>query len=222
MLDFIHRLLTPPTYQGRRRSILVADDQADNLQVLRGMLEPLGFNILQAKDGWQAIEVAQRHKPDLILIDLSMPMMDGFAATEVIRQKPDLAQMVVIAVSAKVFAADQIRSRAAGCNAFLPKPIDENALLALLSDFLHLDWIYKKVTNRPSVDQLVLPPRAELEILYELSLMGKMIRIQERADYLFQLGEQFIPFAEHLRTLAQDFEDEKITTLVQEAIDRTG
>ena len=110
-------------YSGPRRTVLVVDDIAANRAVLVELLRPLGFELVEAADGQEALELAQAMRPDLILMDRTMPVLDGLEATRQLRQLPALRSVPIIAVSASVSDADQAQSQEMGYDAFLPKPI---------------------------------------------------------------------------------------------------
>jgi len=129
-------------YKGERRTLLVVDDKRENRLVMAGMLEPIGFEVILAENGQEEIEKAQEIQPDLILTDLIMPVKTGFEAVAEIRQIPTVKNIPIIAVSASVFTDDQNKSQIAGCDAFIPKPVDERKLLALLQTHLQLAWVY--------------------------------------------------------------------------------
>ncbi|MGB8700811.1 MAG: ATP-binding protein, partial [Thermosynechococcaceae cyanobacterium] len=130
-------------YEGPRRTLLVADDKIENRLVLVSMLEPLGFEVVLAQNGQQVVEMAQALHPDLILTDLVMPIKTGFEAVQDIRQIPALQDVPIIATSASIM--DRVREdcQFVGCQAFLPKPVDEAQLLAFLGEYLHLGWTYQ-------------------------------------------------------------------------------
>jgi signal transduction histidine kinase/DNA-binding NarL/FixJ family response regulator len=211
-------------YDGKQRTILVVDDKRDNRMMLLSMLEPLGFNVVLANNGQEEIDKAKEIQPDMILTDLVMPVKTGFEAVQEIRQIPTLTDTPIIAVSASVFDMDQNKSQVMGCNAFLPKPIDEAKLLAFLAKYLHLTWVYEsktpsEVENHARADDkqpLVAPPKEDLEILYELAMMGRMRGIREKAQALEELNEKYRPFAQKLVELAKGFEDKQIVTLVEQ------
>ncbi len=210
-------------YKGKRQKILIVDDRLENRAVLVNLLEPLGFEIIEAENGKEEIAKAREIQPILILTDLVMPVMTGFEAVQKIRQISELEKMVIIAVSASVFEMDQEKSKIAGCDDFLPKPVDASKLFALLETHLKLEWIYSEPIvesvsenkTTESIGEIVSPPEADLEILYELALMGKMRKIQEQATRLEELDEKYIPFANKLRGLAKEFEDEQILALLE-------
>lgn len=123
--------------------VLVVDDKQENRAVVRHLLEPLGFEVLEAEDGQQGLEQACEHLPELILMDLIMPVMNGFECTRQIRQHSKLSDTVIIAASASVFEEDQQKSLAAGCNDFTAKPIQAALLLPQLQKHLNLTWLYE-------------------------------------------------------------------------------
>ena len=113
-------------------TILVVEDYEDMSLAMRLALEHRGYRILEAADGAQAVEVAARERPDIILMDLQLPVMDGLAAAERIRANPDLGETVIVAVTAHNETDYRARALAAGCNAFVSKPIDFEWLDELL------------------------------------------------------------------------------------------
>ena len=211
-------------YRGERRKILVVDDKDENRLVLLDMLEPLGFEIEVAEDGYQEVEKTKQMHPDLILTDLVMPVMSGFEAIQEIRKIPDFQNTAIIAISASVLDMDRKKSRIAGCQDFLSKPIEEDKLLALVAEYLNLEWIYENAPESPTIQEknqleiardFVIPPRDEMEILYELAMIGSMKKIRDRAAYLETLDDKYTPFAERLKDLAQGFHEEEIVALIE-------
>jgi len=207
-------------YKGERRKILVVDDKPENRVILVNMLEWLGFEMLEAGDGQEAISKAQEQRPAVILMDLVMPIMTGFEAVQRLRQMPEFQETLIIATSASVFEADQEKSRVIGCDVFLPKPVEEDKLFNILVNRLKLEWVYETVaqphdTYVPESAPLVPPPLAELEALYELAMLGSMRDIREQARQLEALDEKYRPFSRKLQELAQTFDDEKILALIE-------
>ena len=113
-------------------TVLVVDDNADTRRVVRWGLERWGYQVLEASDGRQALEVAAEHRPDLVLMDLAMPVLDGFDAIRSIRAHPDLRELPVIAVTAFDRAVSRDQAQSAGCDYYLSKPIDFYRLEALV------------------------------------------------------------------------------------------
>lgn len=112
------------------RTVLVADDNADNRAVYVMVLEHLGYRVVQAGDGAEAIEAARRQHPDLILMDLQMPRVTGFQATEQIKSDPETAQIPVIAVTALAMDGDRRMAYAVGCDGYFAKPVEPRQLAA--------------------------------------------------------------------------------------------
>ncbi len=208
-------------YKGKKQTILVVDDKLENRLVLQNLLEPLGFHIIQGENGQQEVELAQNILPDLILTDLVMPIKTGFEAAKEIRQILALKNIPIIAVSASVMDIDLKQSRVAGCDDFLPKPVEENKLLNVLEKYLQLEWIYEQSTDDQEIyqeDSLIIeiPPRQEIELLYDLARLGNMRKIQEKATDLEELNQKYSPFAQKLKTLSLNFQDQKIVAMIEQ------
>jgi CheY-like chemotaxis protein len=119
----------PPT-------VMVVEDFEDNRFMMRRLLEMSGYRVLEAINGEEAVELAHRERPQLILMDLSLPQLDGLAATRRIRQNADLRDVPIVAVSAHDTADFHADALAAGCNDYVTKPIDFDQLEALLTRLL--------------------------------------------------------------------------------------
>ena len=197
-------------YKDDKKTALIVDDYPENRLILRQMLENIGFTVIEANDGKQGVELAD--KANIIFMDLMMPVMNGFEAVEIIRK--DFKEVPIIAISASVFEADKQKSLQAGCNAFLPKPIEEQQLFNALVEHMNLDWIYEEEQIIKAEDETLIPPSAEdLEKLYELAMMGDMREIKE---FAMQLDDEYGVFANKVVELANGFEDELILNLVEE------
>ena len=217
-------------YKGIRRKVLAADDQPDNRLVLLNLLEPLGFEVILAIDGQDAVEKCCEIRPDLVLMDLVMPVKTGLEAVKKIRETPNVRHTPIIAISASVFDMDQTKSKQAGCDAFLPKPVVEEDLLELISRHIKLDWLYgeskdENASPKSSAqnsetpnfkDRPIIPPTGEdLKQLYESALFGNMRKIEEQATQLAKRDAKHRPFADKLNELAKNFEDEQLVVLIE-------
>ncbi|HYE64668.1 MAG TPA: response regulator [Pyrinomonadaceae bacterium] len=118
------------------QTVMVVEDFEDNRFMMRRLLEMSGYQVLEATNGIEAVEVAKRERPGLILMDLSLPLLDGLAATRRIRQEPELRDVPIVAVSAHDTADFHADALAAGCNDYVTKPIDFDQLDALLRRLL--------------------------------------------------------------------------------------
>jgi two-component system, cell cycle response regulator DivK len=116
--------------------VMVVEDFEDNRFMMRRLLEMSGYHVLEAINGEEAVELAHRERPQLILMDLSLPQLDGLAATRRIRQHAELRDVPIVAVSAHDTADFHADALAAGCNDYVTKPIDFDQLEALLNRLL--------------------------------------------------------------------------------------
>ena len=114
-------------------TVLVVEDFEDNRFMMRRLLEMSGYRVIEAVNGQEAVETARRERPDLILMDLSLPLLDGLAATRRIREQDGLGKVPIVAVSAHDTADFHADALAAGCNEYVTKPIDFDQLESLLS-----------------------------------------------------------------------------------------
>ncbi len=121
---------------GTTQTVMVVEDFEDNRFMMRRLLEMSGYRVLEAINGEQAVEIARRERPGLILMDLSLPLLDGLAATRRIREQADLRDVPIVAVSAHDTADFHAEALAAGCNDYVTKPIDFDQLEELLQRLL--------------------------------------------------------------------------------------
>ena len=126
-------------------TILIADDIDYNRELLTTCLEPFGFKLVYAENGLEAIDEAGKHHPDLILLDIKMPVLDGFEVTECLREAPDTREVPIIALTAHVLKADEKKTMASGFSGFLSKPFVLDDLLTLLME--HLPHTYQEKTG---------------------------------------------------------------------------
>lgn len=117
---------------GAALTVLVVEDFEDNRFMMRRLLEMSGYRVIEAVNGKQAVEAAISERPDLILMDLSLPMLDGLAATRRIREAEGLGRVPIVAVSAHDSADFHTEALAAGCNEYVTKPIDFDHLVRIL------------------------------------------------------------------------------------------
>jgi two-component system, cell cycle response regulator DivK len=118
------------------KRILVVEDTEDNRQIIRDLLSSVGYELIEAVDGAAGVALAQKERPDLILMDIQLPQMDGYEATRRIRAIPELAGVPIIAVTSYALSGDEAKTRAAGCDGYVAKPFSPRQLLAKVREFL--------------------------------------------------------------------------------------
>lgn len=205
-------------YAGPRRKILVVDDKDFNRSVLYNLLTPLGFEVEEASNGQECVEKAVAAPPDLILMDIVMPVMSGYEATQRLRQNPATRNVIIVAASASAFDADKKEMIRVGCNAFIPKPIEAPRLFAALEKHLRLEWLYQEpeahAANAPAV-VLTAPPVTDLRRLYDLAQLGDVVTLEKEAQALAKRDAVYAPFAAKIVLLTQAFETEAIIALIE-------
>ena len=111
------------------KTILVVEDTLDNRQIIRDLLTHAGFDMIEAEDGVKGVELALSKRPDLILMDIQLPKMDGYEATIRIRANPETADVPIIAVTSYALSGDENKAVKAGCNSYVAKPFSPKKLL---------------------------------------------------------------------------------------------
>jgi len=118
------------------KRILVVEDTEDNRQIIRDLLSSVGYELIEAADGAEGVALAQKERPDLILMDIQLPEIDGYEATRRIRAVPELAKVPIIAVTSYALSGDEAKTREAGCDGYVAKPFSPRDLLAKVRQFL--------------------------------------------------------------------------------------
>jgi len=118
------------------KRILVVEDQPDNRQIIRDMLAPTDYEITEAENGEQALTAIAKQRPDLILMDIQLPIMDGYEATCRIKADASLRSIPIIAVTSYALSGEEKKARAAGCDDYVPKPFSPRQLLTKIKQYL--------------------------------------------------------------------------------------
>jgi signal transduction histidine kinase/ActR/RegA family two-component response regulator len=204
-------------YKGSRRKVLVVDDIAANRALIVNFLGSLGFEMFEAENGQEGLARTKAYSPDLVLIDKIMPVMSGLEMIRHLRDIPEFTEVPIIASSASTSDADRMESLMSGASVFFPKPINLNNLLAELGALMQLTWIYEQSDNHEEtvVGPLIVPPDEEMRGLYELAKEGNMRDIRRRADHIAELDDRYIPFADKLRRMAEEYQSEAILYTVE-------
>ncbi len=118
------------------KRILVVEDQEDNRRIVRDLLTSAGYETIEAVSGEEGVAMTQTHRPDLILMDIQLPGLDGYEATRRIKVDPALRQIPIIAVTSYALSGDDAKALAAGCDAYVTKPFSPRVLLAKVREYL--------------------------------------------------------------------------------------
>ena len=210
-------------YQGERRNILVVDDNINNAAMLVSLLDPLGFAVTTAENGAVALQQAAEYHPDLVILDLVMPEMDGLECAREMRKSKELSRMKIIGASATVTDSASKEAFVAACDAFVIKPIQIDLLLELIRVQLGITW--KKTpsaipsfiaSGENSSITFEIPPPEKLEVVHELALLGNVRKIQSWAAQLEQNDPEYSMFAGKLHGLAGSYRMKDILSLLNE------
>ncbi|MCP4623507.1 MAG: response regulator [bacterium] len=213
-------------YKGKRRSMLIVDDDPTSRSVMLRLMKPLGFEVEEAVNGKEGVEGARRLRPDVVVMDMRMPVMTGLEAVSRIRRIEELRDTVILGFSASVFESDKKDCLRAGCDGFISKPLAVDELFAVMRSRLGIEWIHAGADEDGAVGraegedesraEIVAPPADEMQVLHDLAMSGNMREILNRASHLETMDAKHRPFARVLRELARNFEDEKIQSLIKE------
>ena len=116
--------------------ILVVEDQEDNRRIMRDLLSSAGYEVIEAVTGEDGVTAAEMHRPDLILMDIQLPGLDGYEATRQIKANPDLHHIPIIVVTSYALSGDDVKAFEAGCNEYVSKPFSPRELLAKIREHL--------------------------------------------------------------------------------------
>lgn len=211
-------------YRGARKRILVVDDTVGNTAMLVSLLEPLGFELDTAQNGREALQRAVEQHPDLVMMDLVMPEMDGLEAVTLLRQNRDMAATRVIGASATVTDNNHKEAFVKACDDFVIKPIRIDLLLEKIGELLGIEWEttqtepggVKSGRSFTGSEELVVPAAEEIEVLYELAMTGDMMKIVHWSATLEAGDQKYRGFAERLRELAGGFKTKAILALAEQ------
>ena len=118
------------------KRILIVEDTEDNRQIMRDLLSSAGYELIEAQTGEDGVAMAKTHRPDLILMDIQLPVIDGYEATRRIKKDPDLRRIPIIAVTSYALSGDEAKTRAAGCDGYVAKPFSPRELLLKVRQLL--------------------------------------------------------------------------------------
>ncbi len=201
-------------------TILITDDIEINRVLLKNYLEHESFTCLEAVNGQDSIEKAFKHLPDMILMDMKMPIMNGYEATRIIKNDSDLKHIPIVAVTASALVQDEETIKHI-CNDYLKKPLTKIELYQTLKKFLP----YKELTTKASLNDniqqpiekkpMMPPPSIELNRLYKAALQGDMQELLNSAQSVESEYPQCISFVHTIRSLANEYKDDQLLDFIE-------
>ena len=218
--------------EGKIPQILIVEDEKNHLSVLKNLLQSLSFATLEATDGLEGLKLATENNPDVILLDLAMPNMDGFELMVKLQSNPQTSSIPIIVSSASVFDEDRQRSLEAGAKTFLPKPLQVEELTKTLRNILDLEWIYENLdaksdifkspesstpnANDSSQTEIIPPSEEIIQQLYHLAMMGDIPAIEGILEEIAAEDKQLLGFREEINKLAATFQTAKIRKFLKQ------
>ncbi len=204
--------------------ILIVEDVRESRLLLKKMLQLVGFEVAEAENGAEALEWFQRWRPQLIWMDMRMPVMDGYEATRRIKDHPQGGETVVVALTASVFESEQDRIRAAGCDDCLSKPFQERELFDCMAKWLKLDYRYEEGADvEGGVETVVELDRKAVQtalaalpdtLREELKQVVMVLETEAIGQVIAKVGEENRSLAETLGNLLENYQLETLSTLM--------
>ena len=220
--------------QGKTPQILIVEDDKNHLSILKNLLQSIGFETLEATDGVEGLNSAIENKPDVVLLDLAMPNMDGFELMVKLQANAQTSSIPIIVSSASVFDADKQRSLEAGAKTFLPKPLQVKELTTTLENLLKLEWIFdtsnsnlgnetqsQASVSSPNQKDLmqvkIIPPSEEIvQQLYHFAMMGDIPAIEGILEEIATEDNQLLGFVNEITKLTASFQTAKIRKFLKQ------
>ena len=206
--------------------ILVVDDRWENRQLLLRLLQPIGFQVKEAANGLEAVEMWQKWQPHLIWMDMRMPVMNGYEATQQIKSHLQGQATAIIALTASTLEEEKAVVLSAGCDDFVRKPFYEAVIFDKMAQFLGIQYIYEEInsTNIPeasTVEKLTSEALAIMsnEWLMQLSEAAALIDRRQLAQLLSQIPEEHQALAQSIQKEVDEFDFDRIMNLAQAAAD---
>ena len=220
-------------YEGERKTILVVDDKWENRAVIINLLQPIGFNAIEACDGQEGLTKALEIKPNLIITDLFMPVINGYQFIERVRESATLKMIPTIVSSASVSNVERQNSLDAGGDDFLVKPVSVDDLFEILRKHLDLNWIYQSTvlpdeslrsTIRAEAADIsvaiALPSCEQLTQLLHLAQQGRLKKMSKIAKALEEEAPEYQPLVKHLLELSQGFQVVELEIFIQKLLEQ--
>ncbi len=220
-------------YHGTQKTILVVDDNWQNRSVILSVLEPIGFAVVEAENGEYGLAKAAKIKPDLIVADLLMPVMDGFEMLRLLRSSESLKNLRTVVSSASVYEMDRQKSLDAGGDDFLPKPVQLDELFLILEKHLEIKWKYldaastetseplgpQSKSNSPLASSaMAVPAPEDLALLLRLAQQGRLKKLTEEAKRIEKLDNSYTQFMLPILQFAKNFQADQIEDFLKQHI----
>jgi PAS domain S-box-containing protein len=212
-------------YKGNRLTVLIVDDKAENREVLKDILFPLGFDIMESGSGADAIKQATNRRPHIVLLDINMPDMNGYETAQCFRSDIFFEKVRLVAVCDTLTENIQTMCQKSGFNGYTLKPIHINHLLSTIQEHTDLEWIYEEDTalipeNQTEKKQaLITPPSEIMNNLFRLSKQGDLMEIQQQAKKMMRDNPEWAPFCEQMITFASKFMVNRLKAFIEENLD---
>ena len=204
-------------HDGPQLTLLLIDDDPQHIEIMRSLLQPLRFRLLIASDGATGFALAAEHRPNLALVDISLPDMTGWQIAAQLRATQQATRIVMVSANAHEFHPGG--GEDSSHDAFVMKPIDMQALLDCIGTVLGLHWVYEKPATTAATDNSTLLPaqsRHHLDDLYQLGRIGHVRGIQAKLRQMEEEDAANKPVATHLRTLIVSFNLKRYMRVVEE------
>jgi CheY-like chemotaxis protein len=202
-------------YKGKRKRLLVVDDNSTNLDMLVLILEALGFEINTAKDGQQAINRVLKEPPDLLLLDLLMPIMNGDEVAHQLKSKKSTREIKIVGVSAAVADKQRLEQFAALCDDFISKPVNIDMLLETLQRQLEIEWVEEsdevaaETVTLEDEQEIKFPPKTVLKNILAATELGDFSMLERELDKLDK-ETAYSDFCRKIRKYVKMYDDEGI------------
>ncbi len=209
-------------YEGRRRTVIVSDDDPVQRDMLREVLDPLGFIVLTAANGLECLRLAEHSKPDLFLLDITMPVMDGWTVAQTLRAGGHHDARIIM-TSASALEAHGTPLAQTFHDAYLMKPIDIQRMLETVSQMLQMTWTHdgfgETIAAPPPWSEVRRPPNNHIAELIDLARIGHVRAIQIRLDRISKEHPDCAEFISRMRDTIDRFDLPQFTTTLQSLYD---
>ncbi|GJD17994.1 hypothetical protein RIVM261_029500 [Rivularia sp. IAM M-261] len=212
-------------YSDPEKKILIVDDSWENRSLFISLLEPLGFAVIEASNGKEGIDRAKQYHPDMIISDVTMPIMNGWEMLAKMRQSELFQDTVIIIASPNVYEIDRQRTLNAGADGFLTRPVQPEELYNMLTKHLKINWTYAAPPVESSSEAvtvftsaMVIPPVSDLTLLLEYARKGQIKGIKQELDKIARMDEKYHIFVRQLNKYAKNLNIQKIRNFIQEYI----